>query len=260
MKHVHRFFVGQTLIAGEPVRLEGDDVFHAVRVLRLKAGDTVELADEAGRVFQAVVTDTGSKNRAALEAVPGSQAASVAVLSEKTPRLTVVQALPSGRKMDLIVEKLSEIGVERLVPVLTKKSVVRETQGKGEKMARWRRVAKAAAAQSKRTGVMAIDEPVGLAQWLADFDGAALVLSTEVEGRPLGNALWAVLGDRAADGVRIPALALIVGPEAGFSTEEINKMKGHGVCFASLGRPVMRTETAALVAATVVMHRLGVIG
>lgn len=260
MKHVHRFFVDEALTAGVPVRLEGDDGFHAVRVLRLKAGDAVELADAKGLVFPARVTESELRGQqAAFEAVPGNLAEGKAASPVDAHGLTVVQALPAGRKMDLIVEKLSEIGVGRLVPVFTEKSVVREAHARSEKAARWRRVAKAAAAQSKRSAVMGIDEPLRLPQWLEAFSGEALVLSTETEGAPLGKALSEMFGDGRAAG-KVRPLALIAGPEAGFSAGEMAMMEKHGVRFISLGHLVLRTETAALVAATVVMHRLGVIG
>lgn len=243
MKHIHRFFVADTLSPGGIARLGPDDSFHAARVLRLRPGDPLELAGSDGRVFKCVVTlvDDLLEARAEEEIQPPP---AVGV------ELTVAQSLPSGKKMDLIVEKLSEIGVARLVPLYSEKSVRRPGSGSGEKLERWRRIARAAAGQSRQSRVMVVDEPLQLGDWLGGYTETLIALTTEVEGIPLGQA---VAGATAS-------LALLTGPEAGFSSKETKLLKEHGAVYASLGPMILRTETAALAAAVIVMHRLGVIG
>ena len=243
MKHIHRFFVSQSLTRGSSVCLDPDDSFHASRVLRIKPGDALELADPDGVVFMAKVTGTGR----IVELITESEI--VSKNPDTEPMLTVVQVLPSGKKMDLIVEKLSELGVDRLVPVFGDKSVARPAAGAG-KLQRWRRVARSAAAQSKRERVMSVEEPLTLRRWLDEEPGLFYVLSTEAEGKPLGQAL---------EGSRIP-VTLVIGPEAGFSDAELDNFAGSGAVFVSLGPQVLRAETASLVAAALVLHRQGALG
>jgi len=244
MKHIHRFFVSEPLAAGQTVSLGKDDSFRAFQVLRLRVGDRVELAGEDGRVFAAEVAAVDGRVEArSLREIEG--AASAAPVG-----LVVVQALPKGRKLDLAVEKLSEVGVDRLVPVYSARTLVRPAANAGEKLRRWRRIARAAAAQSKRTRVMDIDDPLRLIDWLETFTGAVVVLSTEEKGMPLGEVVAKVN----------PPLALVIGPEAGFTDEEIEIFRSKRTCFASLGRRLLRAETAALVGATIVLHRLGGLG
>lgn len=241
MTHIHRFFLTHQIISGERTMLAADDVFHAGRVLRLKPDDDVELVGADGIVFRGrVVAVDGGIEVVAGEVVDGGTEAT---------GLTVVQALPRGRKLDLVVEKLSELGVERLVPVWTDKSVAPPGKS-GEKMKRWRRIARSSAAQSKRSAPLEVDEPVALIEWLAAVTVPVIVLSTENRPEPLGATITRIR----------PPLALVIGPEAGFSDEEIGSLSDSGAAFGSLGDLVLRTETAALVAATVVLHHMGKIG
>lgn len=243
MKHTHRFFVNEILSSGQSVRLSSDDTFHASRVLRLRPGDQMELADLEGFAFQAEVTQAGDR----IEALVGDEIQSQPGMALN---LSVVQAMPKGKKMDLVVEKLSEIGVGSLVPVYTDGSVPRLKPGGGDRLDRWKRIARSSAGQSRRASVMEIAEPVALAVWLESWDGPLIVLATEIEAVRLGPA---------AQKVKTP-LALLVGPEAGFSEEEIGLLQKRDAIFASLGGQVLRTETAALVAAAIVMHRFGGLG
>ncbi len=278
MKHIHRFFVSDALAAGASICLGDDDSFHASRVLRLKRGSAMELAGPDGRVFAAVVERIGGPVEVTVgEEVRGNGAGgneAGAAATAVSVKLTVAQALPKGKKFDLVVEKLSEIGVAGLVPVFSGKSVARPGRDSGEKLARWRRIARAAAGQSKRNTVMEIAAPAGLEEWLKEFSEPLLVLATEVGAEPLTAALVNVTGKVTATGAATGTatgaataaatetmrLSLLVGPEAGFTRSEIDMLAGAGAVFASLGTQVLRTETAALVAAAIVMNRLGMLG
>lgn len=253
MKHIHRFFSSTILVTGSRPLLGDDDSFHASRVLRLRRGDALEISDAQGALFEARVEGTRDGS---MEVLVGSRLADPPGAAEAPVALTVLQALPKGRKLDMVVEKLSELGVDRLVPVYSEKSVARDVPDREGKVERWRRIARAAAGQAKRRRIMAVEDPVRLEEWLPLYEGALLVLSTEVEGAPLGEAVLEAAAP-AGDGA---ALALAIGPEAGFSDAEIEAFHRHGARFVSMGPLVLRTETAALAAATVVMHRLGAIG
>ena len=257
-RHIHRFFVSGTPVSGQIIPLDPEDAFHAARVLRLKVGTRIEVAG-AGRAFEAAVehVDKGSGSRPPyVKILPGVEIVPAAQ-DKVQPLLTVIQGLPQGRKFDLIVEKLSEIGARKLIPALTEKSVVKESGSWEKKLSRWRRVAAAAASQARRLAPMEIGGPEELITAINAVENV-LVLSTEVQGVLLGNAVSGVVD--ASRGGPSPAITLVIGPEAGFSPEEINELKSRGAQFVSLGRLVLRTETAALVAAAIVMHRLGELG
>ena len=242
MKHIHRFFVSTRLSTGDSACLDEDDSFHASRVLRLKEGDAIELADAGGHIYTASVTNVDRR----VEVRTGGELETTAA----TVALTVAQSIPGGSKMDLIVEKLSELGVDRLVPLFTQNSVAAQGPLSDRKVDRWRRVARAAAAQARRTGIMRVDRPRNLGSWLDEADGGLIALVTEAEGTPLAGAFQGMDG----------RLSLVIGPEAGFTPAELELLEGAGAVFAVLGPLVLRTETAALVAVSVIMHRAGIIG
>lgn len=240
MNHIHRFFVSHPLAEGQSATLEEGDGFHAARVLRLKTGDSLELADARGRVFTAEVTGINGE----LTALAGQQ---LEAGWEEAFQLTIVQALPSGRKMDMVVEKLSELGTDVLMPVFTQKSRVRPESG--DRLGRWRRLARAAASQARRNRPMEIAEPRQLEDWLRGAADPVIVLATEVSAAPLGECL----PERGP-------LTLVVGAEGGFAPDEIERLDRTGARFASLGTRLLRTETAALTAAAIIMHRWGALG
>lgn len=254
VKHIHRFFLTGHISKGDRVILEGDDSFHASNVLKLRKGDTVELADSDGRVFSSTIVSSEGLVEAHADRLL-SQAGTAGSKGEEqsggdgTTRITIVQALPAGRKMDLVVEKLSELGVTRLVPVFTERSVVRDRSRDG-KPERWRRLARSAAAQSRRSTIMEVTDPQPLGRWLSGNRDPLIALVTENDGMPLSAAADMIVGD----------LCLLVGPESGFSDAEIGLLRDHGALLTGLGPLLLRTETAALVAGAIVMHRKGFIG
>lgn len=245
MKHTFRFFIARPLAGGERVCLDKEDAFHAAQVLRLKQGEPLEVADSGGSVFQATVTTV--EGRVEVEIGEEIEAVPMPLF------LTVAQALPKGRKMDLIVEKLSEVGVGCLAPVFSDKSVAGPSLS-SEKVERWRRIAKSAAAQSRRAEIMSVAAPLPLSGWLEQYRGPLLALATEREGEPLGALACGLIAE-AQEGV-----ALVVGPESGFSSAELELLAAAGARFASLGPQIMRTETAALVASVIILHRAGALG
>ena len=147
------------------------------------------------------------------------------------------------------MEKLSELGVARLVPVQAQRSVA-VADVSNSRRERWYRIARSAAAQARRRLIMEIQPPLELGRWLAGYSGPLVALVTESEGMPLGQVVSAIDDD----------LALLVGPEAGFTQAELESLEERGAALASLGTLLLRTETAALVAATIVMHRKGLLG
>jgi 16S rRNA (uracil1498-N3)-methyltransferase len=215
--------------------LRGEDAHHLVAVLRARVGQVVSLADGTGVLYQARVRRVGEEVTLAVEA-------RVAVAAPR-PSLTVVQALPRGRKFDEVVQRLSEVGVDRLVPAVSARTQVRLEQARAERAARrWQAVALAAAKQSRRARVLEVAEVTG---WADAFP----------PGVP-GAVLWeeATTPLRAVLPPDADALVLAVGPEGGLTEEEAT---GIALPAATLGPMILRTETAALVAATAVLTLTG---
>lgn len=227
-------------VQGDRVVLGSDDSHHLVRVLRRGVGAAVSVADGTGRVWQGELADAGPPAVVAL--------ASPVDVPRPRPALTVVHALPTGRKLDEVVRRLSELGVDRLQPVISARVENRPRGDKAVKqLARWRAVAHAAAQQARRARPLAIDEVASWPGAVADCDVGA-ILWEEAEVR-LGAAV-----DGVADAEEV---VLGIGPEGGLTADEV---AAAGLPAAALGDTILRTETAAVAAGAVVLHRAGRFG
>jgi 16S rRNA (uracil1498-N3)-methyltransferase len=230
------FLVDPTDIDGGRAVLRGPDARHLAVVLRARPGTPVSLADGRGHLYQGYV------RRADAQAVVLGLDEPAAVPPPR-PRLVVVHGLPKGRKLDDVVQRLTEVGVDRLVPVTTQRGEVRPTGERAQRaVERWRAVAQAAAKQSRRAWVLEVGD---VTEWSAAFDGAArgAVLWEEAH-RPLRAVL-----DLDAD-----ELVLGIGPEGGLTADEV---AATGLPAATLGPTILRTETAALVTASAVLTLTG---
>jgi 16S rRNA (uracil1498-N3)-methyltransferase len=234
------FFVGPADIENDHAVLRGDEARHLTIVLRAAAGDAVSLSDGVGRCWQARV----------LRATRGEvtfRLGGLRRVPRPRPRLTVVHALPKGRKLDEVIKRLAEIGVDRLVPVCSARSEVQLTPDRAAKaVKRWRAVALAAAKQSRRA-------------WLLDVDQVE-TLPAALSRAAHGVVLW----EEATVPLRevcpfadVDELVLGIGPEGGLTADEVT---ASGLPAASLGETILRTETAALVAASILLHRLDRLG
>ncbi len=171
--------------------------------------------------------------------------------------VTLVLGIAKGEKMDRIVRHCVELGVSSIAPVVTERTVVRVDASRGaEKAARWERIARAAAEQSRAATAPRVLEPVplaGVGDLLAEQD-AVVVVWEEASGRGVAAALR-VAG--AGPGARV---ALVVGPEGGLSPSEVSALVRGGAVTATLGPRILRTETAAVVAVALAMEALGFLG
>lgn len=231
------FFIDPADVDGDGARLTGEQGRHLATVLRARPGQQVSLADGTGRRYAARVRR--AQDDTVLLAVEHSEEE-----APSQPSLTVVHALPKGRKLDEVVQRLSEVGVDRLVPVVSARTETTFTPDKAARaVARWRAVALAAAKQSRRARVLEVAEVGVWSTELAAAPGAGVVCWEGAMTR-----LREVL-PRDAD-----ALVLGIGPEGGLTAGEV---EATGLPAATLGPTVLRTETAALVAVTAVLTLVG---
>jgi 16S rRNA (uracil1498-N3)-methyltransferase len=225
--------------------IRGDEHHHLARVLRLRPGDDVSLFDGEGGGHHGVVEAVGREETRVRITAPDDRPVDPGF------RLTLAQAIPHSDRMEWVIQKGTELGVERIVPLAAARSVVRPRAGRWERLDRWRRVAQEAARQSGRRRVPAIEEPrswPGFLEDRASFPGARLMLQ---EAAPAGGA----------PGLALPAGAreawVAVGPEGGWAPEELEAAARAHVQGVHLGPRILRTETAGVVAVALVMFLAG---
>lgn len=214
------------------MKLPKDEEHHIRKVLRAKSGDVFEVVDGTRSIFLAELQD--GREAAILEQlkVPGKGRAEV----------TLYQAVPKGKHMDLVVEKATEVGVGNIVPLVTEHSVVR--LGGDGKLERWRRLALSAARQSLQLRVPQVTESMTFEEASEDAGGEKILLYNEPDLPPLEE----VVEERAT--------SLFVGPEGGWSTSELDLATKNGFSVAQLGPYRLRSETAGMVATARAMAAL----
>jgi 16S rRNA (uracil1498-N3)-methyltransferase len=241
---MHRFFVSRENIFKDGITIEGEDVQHISRVLRLEEGDKIVLCDQRGTDYH-VEIESMSKHSIRTSIIDKEP-------SKGEPSIEVVlyQGVPKSTKMDLIIQKCTEMGVTHIVPVMTARTVVKLESDKDEakKVARWTKIAEEAAKQSKRGIVPTIEMPMTLEKALQDSKALDLTLIPyELEKE---TSVKAALGTKAPQSV-----GFFVGPEGGFDNFEIDKARQNGVIPVTLGNRIMRTETAGFAILTCIMYQ-----
>lgn len=233
-----RFFVDAPLSLGDHALPEAQ-AHYLGRVLRLGAGDAVQLFDGSGAEYRGEVLEVGKKQvRVALhERLDG--------LAESPLRLHLGQGLSRGERMDWAIQKATELGATEITPVVSARCEVRLKDERADKrLAHWRQVAISACEQCGRSRVPVIHPPLELADWLDRVDAdLKLVL------HPLAVPL--------SDHPRPSSLALLIGPEGGLGDEEVEQARQAGFQALRLGPRVLRTETAPVVALSVAQHLWG---
>ena len=259
---MHLFTITPERIRDGRVVFDRDESRHLARVLRLRSGDTVLAADGAGREYTVRLETVGDE---ATGTVLG-----VATRDTEAPvRITLVQSVPKGDKMEAIVRAATELGVARVVPVLTARTVVTLEPGRWRDRARrWQRVAKEATKQCGRAVVPSVDVPRPLGDVLALEEPADLRLClwegavsaggpSEGQARLLGTTLAASLPAALPGGSRIH---LLIGPEGGLSWEEVESVRARSWAIVGVGPRILRTETAGPAIIAVLQARFGDLG
>ena len=304
---MHRFFISPDQIRGLLVRFDDDQAHQMRRVLRLRPGERVLALDGQGMQFEVTLEEVSNGR------VTGLVAAQTAATGEPRIRLTLFQSLLQRDKFEWVLQKGTEIGVAAFVPVITRRSLVRDADDVGEnKLERWRRIIREAAEQSGRGALPTIGAAVPLAAALAGLPspqpspvgrgseapspqpspagrgsaapspqpsptgrGSAEPSPTERGGSgslPLGGRVreraiiaWEGEPDRTlrqalGETDNVTDIALFIGPEGGYEAAEVEDAAAHGVAAFTLGRRILRTETAAVVGAALVLYELGEMG
>jgi len=225
---IHRIYTDQALEPGRDAVLEDAPAHYLSRVLRVTTGQSVVLINGDGHEYPAEVQRTGRREvvLAVRSRLPG--------LAESALEITVAQALSRGERMDQTLQKCTELGVAAFQPLFSERSGVRLA---GEKLQRrlehWQGVVISACEQCGRARVPAVRPPLPIEDWLGQPTGSSRLVLDPEAAMPLPGARLS------------SSLELAVGPEGGFSAEELGRMRECGVQSASLGPRILRTETAA---------------
>jgi 16S rRNA (uracil1498-N3)-methyltransferase len=239
---VPRFYVPQTLVVGQEITLPDTTFRHAVQVLRLNVGEPLILFNGEGGDYSAQMSSV-SKRSASVMIYNFSP-----VDTESPIHLTLVQAVIKPDKMDFALQKAVELGVATIQPLITQRSVVRIGKEQvDKKLQHWEGIVVAACEQSGRTKMPDVPAPLTLERWLAlPATGTRLILAPgdfpRINALPMG----------------LPApVSLLIGPEGGFTDEEVETCIQAGVMPVSLGPRILRAETASLTALALLQHRFG---
>lgn len=249
---MHKFFVDKNSITDNEAIIEGEDVKHIYKVLRLQSGEKVSINNCEGKEYLGEISDINKKT------VVVKIKEELAVNNESTVNIFLFQGLPKSSKMDLIVQKATELGVKEITPVITKRVDVKAEAGEFKKADRWSRIALEACKQCKRTLLPKVNLPMQfeeLVEKLKDMDLVIVPYENE-DGFGIKNVA-AQLGQGRES---INNIAVIIGPEGGFEQEEIDELKEKGSHIVTLGPRILRTETAGFVCVSLLMYELGDIG
>jgi len=223
------------------VELPAEQSHHLARVLRLEAGEEIEAFDENGAVGSAKISAINGKS-VVLEIE------SVRQPPADRPELTIAAAIPKGPRADWMVEKLSELGVDRFIPLATERGVV-VPEGK-QKPARWRRLAEESAEQSQRLGIMQI-EPGKVIDELFQRTGNQDLVIWQLSLREEATPIWRMVA-------KLPKrLMILIGPEGGWTDTEDASCRAAGAIAVSVTATTLRIETAAVAAAAIVQSARG---
>jgi len=230
----HRFFVPQHQISRTEVTITGGDAYQIKNVLRLLPGDEIEVLDGTGKVYTARI------NSVAKEEVLCDQITSMSMASEPKIKITLLQSIPRESKMDLIIQKCTELGVARIIPAISERTIVK-LEGKTEKrLERWEKIAKEAAEQSARGVIPTIDRAIQFKDAVKEAENHDLsLIPWEMEEK---TSLKEVLKKNK----KAKTILIAIGPEGGFSKGEIEIAKKAGLKPVSLGKRILRTETAGM--------------
>ena len=243
---MHRFFIPKPF--KQEMKITGRDAHHILDVLRMDIGDSLQIVTDDGVSFVGEITTVGTNTVMVLakEILRDSH--------EPDVQISLLQGLAKGDKIDLIIQKAVEIGIAEIFPVAMVHSVVVLDGSRAEKkVERWQKIAEAAAKQSKRDSIPTVHEVMKLDQILQQEKWDLLLVAYESENQV---SLKEVLQSHK----EAMTIGVVIGPEGGLSTEEVEAAQKQGGIAVSLGRRILRTETAGLVAATAILYETDNLG
>ncbi|MFD2612723.1 16S rRNA (uracil(1498)-N(3))-methyltransferase [Paenibacillus gansuensis] len=249
---MQRYFVAPEQFTDDEVRITGDDAHHLTRVMRARTGEQVICSDGQEREALVEITEilAGTVTARIIEKLPMD--------AEPAVEVWVAQSLPKGDKMETVIQKCTEIGASRFLPFLSERTVVQyDAKKEAKRLDRWNKIAKEASEQAHRNRVPEVTAPYSwkqLLQMAGEFD-LALICYEKEQGLRFRERLRMAAAEH-----RLNKVLLLIGPEGGFSENEIAQAESSGVHSISLGKRILRTETAAMAALTCILYETGEMG
>ena len=232
---MYHFFVSEEQINGENAYIEGSDVNHIANVLRMKPGEELLISVKGDWDYLCKIDDieTDRVNLKVLESMEQR---------ELPVNITLLQGIPKSDKLEMIIQKAVELGVSEIIPVKTKRVVVKiEEKKQASKVNRWNAIAESAAKQSKRSIIPKVHEPMSIDNALE------IVKDFGVKLIPYENADGIDKTRKILDSMdKTKNIAVFIGPEGGFEEAEVERIKNSGFEVITLGKRILRTETAGL--------------
>ena len=242
---MYHFFVSEEQINGENAYIEGSDVNHIVNVLRMKPGEELLISVKGDWDYLCKIDDieTDRVNLKVLESMEQR---------ELPVNITLLQGIPKSDKLEMIIQKAVELGVSEIIPVKTKRVVVKIDEKKVDtKVNRWNAIAESAAKQSKRSIIPKVSGPMSIDNALE------IVKDFGVKLIPYENADGIDKTRKILDNMdKTKNIAVFIGPEGGFEESEVERIKNSGFEVITLGKRILRTETAGLALLSNIMIRL----
>ncbi|MEY7998970.1 16S rRNA (uracil(1498)-N(3))-methyltransferase [Clostridium sp. Mt-5] len=248
---MNKFFVPEQDMHFDTVFIKGDDVKHINKVLRLQCGDKVNINNCNGREFLGII-DKIEKEKVTVKILE-----ELKLCNESPVEMYLFQGLPKSSKMDLIVQKATEIGACEITPVITKRVVVKGDFTQFKKVDRWNKIAREACKQCKRSKIPVVDAPVDFEKLLQGLNSMDLIIVPYENEKNMGIKKTI---DSIENKDLIKKVAVVIGPEGGFEEEEIELLKGINSHIVTLGPRIFRTETAGFVSLALLMYELGDLG
>lgn len=240
-----RFFIEN--VSGDFITISGQDATHITKSLRMRQGETLTVCGGQGLDFLCEIEEISDS------AVHLRVLETVATESEPSIKITLYQGLPKGDKLELIIEKSIELGVTGIVPVLMQRSVSRpDAKSAAKKHDRYQKLSLSAAKQCGRGIIPAVEPMIHFAQMLPRLsEHQAVIFFYECGGQPLSSAIETITNEGMKD------IAIVIGPEGGFDLSEAEALQASGAFTATLGKRILRTETAPIAAIAAIMYATG---
>ena len=245
-----KFFIDQKNIDEKYIYLrEKNDFHHLVKVLRCKVGDEIEVSDGSAWEYKTVIDDI-FEDEAVLKIIDRQKFA-----TEPKTRVTLFQGVPKGQKMELIIQKTVELGIDTITPVFMERTVVEDHGKFDKKIERWQKISDEASKQCKRGMIPEITGKLSYIEMLNELKNFDLVLIPyeDEEGTTIKDVLREYSADRKKEEIKV---AVIIGPEGGFTEKEVKAATDNGAKSVSLGKTTLRTETAGITALAMIMYEL----
>ena len=245
-----KFFVNEEQIQKEDVKVIGNDVKHIKNVLREKVGNELIICNTSNKKDYLCKIEEISE-----EYIKCKIEKELENNSESNIQVTIMQGLPKADKMELIIQKATELGVKYIVPVNTKRTIVKlKDKDKQNKVDRWRKIAEVAAKQSGRDIIPTIENIINIADIKFDEFDKIFVLYENEEKISIKDEIEQLKNDNKEE----LNIGIVIGPEGGFAESEIEQLRlNQNVSVVTLGKRILRTETVALVVSGILMYELG---